>query len=90
MKITNQLYRNIFSKSIQYLFITTHLLIFLLCIFSFKIINAYKLYISNYNVFLLGIGIISVLLGLNFQGILSTIERPFWRFLHFYFLFNYF
>lgn len=63
MKITNQLYRNIFSKSIQYLFITTHLLIFLLCIFSFKIINAYKLYISNYNVFLLGIGIISVLLG---------------------------
>ena len=63
MKITNQLYRNIFSKSIQYLFITTHLLIFLLCIFSFKMINAYKLYISNYNVFLLGIGIISVLLG---------------------------
>lgn len=63
MKITNQLYRNIFSKSIQYLFITTHLLIFLLCIFSFKIINAYKLYISNYNVFLLGISIISVLLG---------------------------
>ena len=63
MKITNQLYRNIFSKSIQYLFITIHLLIFLLCIFSFKIINAYKIYVSNYNVFLVGIGIISVFLG---------------------------
>ena len=68
MKITNQLYRNIFSKSIQYFFITIHLLIFLLCIFSFKIINAYKLYISNYNVFLLGIGVISVFLGFKLSG----------------------
>ena len=48
MKITNQLYRNIFSKSIRYLFITTHLLIFLLCIFysiifDFSLLLLYRL-----------------------------------------------
>ena len=68
MKITNQKYRKIFSKSIQNFFITIHFLIFLLCIFSFKIINAYKLYISNYNVFLFGIGIISVFVGFKLSG----------------------
>ncbi|CVN97015.1 Uncharacterised protein [Streptococcus pneumoniae] len=36
MKITNQLYRNIFSKSIQYLFITTHLLISYFVFFRLK------------------------------------------------------
>lgn len=57
-----QLRNRYLYSTVKYIFLTVHITIFLLCLFSFRVSYKYKLNISNYNLGLFCIGVLSLLL----------------------------